>query len=336
MGNPADFANPSDDLQKPGHDDDQSEMLETDYPNGNETSHPQAVNYPPSAPSGAGGSVYSGTQGVPLHHQQNAQPYPPQQTYAPPQNSQMNNPLYQPHPQHPQQPYPSPIHNYQGAKSPLPHQPGSIPTQPAYPQQTYSQMQTPPPTSPYQQAHPSYPVAGVPLQSQPMYPNKPAPVPVPTPNNYPPNSAIRPGTNAWTTGLFDCMEDPNNALVTFAAPCVTFGQIAEIVDEGQSTCSTSGIIYSAILFFTAAPCLISCGYRSKLRSKYDLVEVPAPDWMTHVFFEWCALCQEYRELKNRGYDPAIGWHGNQMRLQAMQRQQQQVQMTPPMYQNMNG
>ncbi|KAI3971044.1 hypothetical protein MKX01_024691 [Papaver californicum] len=278
MGNPADFANSSDDLQKSGHVDDQSEMPETDYPTGNETSHPQAENYPPSAPSGAGGSMYSGTPG----------------------NPQMNNPLYQPHPQqHLQQPYPSPIHNYQGAKSPLPHQPGYVSIHPAYPQ-----MQTPPPTSPYQQGQPSYPMAGVPLQSHPMYPNKPAPVP--TPNNYPPNSAIRPGTNAWTTGLFDCMEDPNNALVTFAAPCVAFGQIAEIVDEGQSTCSTSGIIYSAILFFTAAPCLISCGYRSKLRSKYDLIEVPAADWMTHVFFEWCALCQEYRELKNRGYDPAIG------------------------------
>ncbi|KAI3863197.1 hypothetical protein MKW92_044400 [Papaver armeniacum] len=331
MGNPADFANSSDDLKKPGHVDEQSEMPETEYPTENETSHPQAENYPPSAPSGAGGSV--GTQGVPIHHQQNAQPYPPKQTYAPPQNQQMNNPLYQPHPQQHQQPYPSPVHNYnQGAKSPLPQQPGY--SQQAYPQQTYPQMQTPPPASPYQQGQPSYPVAGVPLQSQPMYPNKPAPVPTP---NYAPNPALRPGTNAWTTGLFDCMEDPNNALVTFAAPCVTFGQIAEIVDEGQTTCSTSGIIYSAILFFTAAPCLISCGYRSKLRSKYDLVEVPAADWMTHVFFEWCALCQEYRELKNRGYDPAIGWHGNQMRFQAMQQQQlQQVQMAPPVYQNMTG
>ncbi|KAI3882795.1 hypothetical protein MKX03_020795 [Papaver bracteatum] len=321
MGNPADFANSSDDLKKPGHVDDQSEMPETEYPTGDETSHPQAENYPPS--------VYSGTQGVPIQQQQNAQPYPPKQAYAPPQNQQMNNPLYQPHPQqHPQQPFPSPIHNYnQGGKSPLPQQPAY--SQQAYPQQTHPQQTYPQ----MQQGQPSYPVAaGVPIQSQPMYPNKPA-----TPN-YAPNPALRPGTNAWTTGLFDCMEDPNNALVTLAAPCVTFGQIAEIVDEGQTTCSTSGIIYSAILFFTAAPCLISCGYRSKLRSKYDLVEVPAADWMTHVFFEWCALCQEYRELKNRGYDPAIGWHANQMRLQAMQQQQQlqQVQMGPPMYQNMTG
>nr|GEY00694.1 hypothetical protein [Tanacetum cinerariifolium] len=36
----------------------------------------------------------------------------------------------------------------------------------------------------------------------------------------------------------------------------------------------------------------------------------------------CALCQEYRELKNRGFDMAIGWHGN------MARQNQGVAMPP--------
>ncbi|KAI3863198.1 hypothetical protein MKW92_044401 [Papaver armeniacum] len=270
MGNPADSAKSSVDRKQPaGHD--QFGMPETEHPTG------QAENYPPSAPSGVGGSAYPGTQGVPLHNQQNAQPYPPQQTYAPPQNPQMNNPVYQQHPQ----------------------QPGYVPTQPVYPQQTsYIRMQ--PPT----QGHPNAP-----------------------------NPANMPGTMAWTTGLFDCMDDPNNALITFCVPCFTFGQIAEIIDEGHSTCSTSGIMYAAIAFFTALPCLISCGYRSKLRNKYGLVEAPAADWITHVFCEMCALCQAYRELKNRGYDPAIGWHENQIRLQ---RQQQQVQMTPPMNQNMNG
>jgi hypothetical protein len=54
------------------------------------------------------------------------------------------------------------------------------------------------------------------------------------------------------------------------------------------------------------PCIVSCGYRSKLRAKYGLIEDPAPDWLTHCLFEWCALCQEYRELNNRGLDPSIG------------------------------
>ncbi|KAL5726261.1 hypothetical protein ACHQM5_009316 [Ranunculus cassubicifolius] len=135
------------------------------------------------------------------------------------------------------------------------------------------------------------------------------------------------GTKPWSTDLFDCMDDPNNALITFCFPCVTFGQIAEIIDNGKTTCATSGTLYGVLSFFVV-PCLISCGYRSKLRSRYDLVEVPAADWITHVFCEWCALCQEYRELKNRGLDPAIGWQGNLMRNQNMQQQRQGVMMPP--------
>ncbi|MCL7021786.1 hypothetical protein MKW94_001729 [Papaver nudicaule] len=307
MGIPAKDEISSTERELPGHVDDQSDE---------QPSHPQAENYPPAAPSDSGGIVNSGTRGVPLHDQQNAQQYPPQQTHQPPQNAQTNNPLFQQNPQ---------MNNPVYQQHPQQH-----PQQ--YPQHPY--LQTPPPTSPYQQQQASYPPAGVPVQGQPVYP-KPAPVPTP-PNHYP-NLAYRPNTQAWTTGLFDCMEDPNNAVVTFLAPCFTFGQIAEIIDEGQTTCTVSGILYASILYCTAMPFLISCGYRSKLRNKYNLVEVPAADWLTHVFCEWCALCQEYRELKNRGYDPDIGWQGNQLRLRAMQQhQQQQVQMHPPMNQNMNG
>ncbi|KAL4351996.1 hypothetical protein GQ457_06G039030 [Hibiscus cannabinus] len=49
-----------------------------------------------------------------------------------------------------------------------------------------------------------------------------------------------------------------------------------------------------------------CTYRTKLRSKFGLPEAPAPDWVTHFLCEWCALCQEYRELQHRGWDPSLG------------------------------
>ncbi|XP_033148519.1 cell number regulator 13-like [Brassica rapa] len=54
------------------------------------------------------------------------------------------------------------------------------------------------------------------------------------------------------------------------------------------------------------PCVYSCTFRAKIRSKFGLPDAPAPDWITHCFCEYCALCQEYRELKNRGLDPSIG------------------------------
>ncbi|XP_031255852.1 protein PLANT CADMIUM RESISTANCE 6-like [Pistacia vera] len=125
-------------------------------------------------------------------------------------------------------------------------------------------------------------------------------------------------TVAWTTGLFDCFDDPLNALVTLCIPCLTFGQVAEIVDSGSTSCAVSGLIYGAIACIFGCPCFLSCTYRTKLRSRYYLVESPAPDWITHCLCEYCALCQEYRELQNRGLDPSIGWHGNVVRSHNMQ------------------
>ncbi|PKI60492.1 hypothetical protein CRG98_019146 [Punica granatum] len=110
------------------------------------------------------------------------------------------------------------------------------------------------------------------------------------------------GTRPWNTGLFDCMQDPSNAFITALFPCVTFGQIADVLDKGNTTCATSGIIYGL------SPCMLSRRYRTKLRRMFGLVEAPASDWIVHTIFEPCALCQEYRELNSRGIDPVLGMY----------------------------
>ncbi|CAI9785359.1 unnamed protein product [Fraxinus pennsylvanica] len=101
----------------------------------------------------------------------------------------------------------------------------------------------------------------------------------------------------WSTGLCHCFHDLSSCCLTCWCPCVTFGRIAEIVDRGSTCCS----------------CLYSCFYRSKLRGQYFLDESPCTDCCVHCCFETCALCQEYRELKNQGFDMSIGWHGNMER-----------------------
>lgn len=53
-------------------------------------------------------------------------------------------------------------------------------------------------------------------------------------------------------------------------------------------------------------CMYSCFYRSRMRNQYMLAETPYPDWCLHLCCEVCALCQEYRELKNRGFNMNIG------------------------------
>ncbi|KAJ9135742.1 hypothetical protein P3X46_032892 [Hevea brasiliensis] len=114
----------------------------------------------------------------------------------------------------------------------------------------------------------------------------------------------------WSSGLCDCFSDWRNCCKTFWCPCVTFGQIAEIVDKGSSACGVNGAIYTLIACVTGCACCYSCFYRAKMRQQYALKESPCGDCLVHLCCEYCALCQEYRELKAHGYDLSIGWHGN--------------------------
>ncbi|OIT07294.1 PREDICTED: protein PLANT CADMIUM RESISTANCE 2-like [Nicotiana attenuata] len=114
----------------------------------------------------------------------------------------------------------------------------------------------------------------------------------------------------WSTGLFDCCQDVHSCCLTCWCPCITFGRVAEIVDRGSTSCGVSGALYLLVLCVTGCSCLYSCFYRSKLRGQYFLDEIPCTDFCSHCCCETCALCQEYRELKNQGFDMAAGWYGN--------------------------
>ncbi|KAI3735820.1 hypothetical protein L6452_15340 [Arctium lappa] len=284
-------------------------------------------------------------QGYPNHHHNplSPPPPPPPDTYVA-DNDHNNN-------------------HQQSTRSFVPQSPENMPPPESYPPEkpaTYPPQQQQPAAYPPQQQQPAaYP----PQQPVPAaFPPQPEPVAFPppqqnynynahpqsvnyqphtgyqTPDKMGPSSGIAVGsqylapTQGWRTGLFDCAEDPENALITACFPCITFGQIAEIIDNGQTSCATSGLIYGLIAAFIGCPCIMSCGYRTKIRNRYGLIETPAPDWAMHCFCEWCALCQEYRELKAQGLDPALGWHGNMARNQ--QQMQQYPTTTPPMNQTM--
>lgn len=73
-----------------------------------------------------------------------------------------------------------------------------------------------------------------------------------------------------------------------------------------AACAASGAMYKLISILTGCGCLYSCFYRSKLRQQYTLEEKPCGDCLVHWCCEPCALCEEYRELKSRGFDMTIG------------------------------
>ncbi|XP_047064184.1 cell number regulator 2-like [Lolium rigidum] len=121
-------------------------------------------------------------------------------------------------------------------------------------------------------------------------------------------------SNSWTTGLCGCFDDAGSCCLTFFCPCVAFGRIAEIADQGATSCCVSGTLYLALATLIGLTPLYSCCYRSRLRAQYGLEEKPCPDCCVHWFCEPCALCQEYRELQHRGFDMSIGWHANMVRM----------------------
>ncbi|KAH9746253.1 protein PLANT CADMIUM RESISTANCE 2 [Citrus sinensis] len=125
-------------------------------------------------------------------------------------------------------------------------------------------------------------------------------------SNYP-NQEFDPKATEgpWSSGLCDCFSDCSTCCLTYWCPWITFGRIAEIVDQGSSSCGVNCALYFIIAWLTGCSCLLSCGYRSKMRHQYMLKDSPCGDCLVHVFCELCALCQEYRELKSRGFDMSL-------------------------------
>ncbi|GLJ49719.1 hypothetical protein SUGI_1055090 [Cryptomeria japonica] len=196
-----------------------------------------------------------------------------------------------------------------------------------------------PPQNPHAHPHLQYVQPPPPQNSDAQLQFVPPPPPSLPPYPSPPpqqGNPLRP--TEWSSRLCAWTEDPSLCLLIFFFPCITFGRIAEIVDEGSEKYGVSGVMYG-LLCVTWYACFgvygvicvpgfascYSCRYRTKMRAKFNLAEIPCTDCLLHYFCEPCALCQEYKELKHRGYDPALGWMKN---LQKQEREMG-IAMAPP-------
>ncbi|XP_074291241.1 protein PLANT CADMIUM RESISTANCE 12-like [Silene latifolia] len=117
-----------------------------------------------------------------------------------------------------------------------------------------------------------------------------------------------PDEGRWTTGFHDCCEDRNFCLKTCFCPWTTMGEIAEIVSGGATTKQEACCRYSILPSGWRA--MYAAKFRRQLRETFKLPEEPHGDCLVHDCCCICALTQEYRELKNRGADPSLGWQGN--------------------------
>ncbi|KAI9126276.1 hypothetical protein K1719_002697 [Acacia pycnantha] len=118
------------------------------------------------------------------------------------------------------------------------------------------------------------------------------------------------GEALWSSGLCGCCSDCGTCCLTLCCPCITFGRIAEVVDRGTTSCCVQGALFYILGGFTHLLSCYACIYRTKLRRLYKIEGSETGDCLTSCCCAQLALCQEYRELKARGFDMSAGWNGN--------------------------
>nr|XP_043630475.1 protein PLANT CADMIUM RESISTANCE 11-like [Erigeron canadensis] len=151
--------------------------------------------------------------------------------------------------------------------------------------------------------------------------------------------------HSWAIGLFDCFSDIKICFLVLLCPCVAFGKIAEIVNEGETIWSEPGALYCFLyiihigfmelvdfiwFFLFRHQCFGSMGYqgcvvgfilatfynglyRTKIRRQWHLKGSLLSDYCIHLFCHQCALCQQYRQLEHQGLIVFQGWGRNKER-----------------------
>lgn len=122
----------------------------------------------------------------------------------------------------------------------------------------------------------------------------------------------------WSSGICACFDDTQSCVIGLFCPCYILGKNAELLGSGTfagpclAHCISWALVNTICCFATSGVllglpgCFMSCyacGYRRSLRAKYNLEEAPCGDCATHFFCHFCAICQEYREIRERGSNP---------------------------------
>eukprot|EP01029_Cantina_marsupialis_P022973 TRINITY_DN565_c0_g2_i4.p1 TRINITY_DN565_c0_g2~~TRINITY_DN565_c0_g2_i4.p1 ORF type:complete len:128 (+),score=19.36 TRINITY_DN565_c0_g2_i4:103-486(+) len=99
------------------------------------------------------------------------------------------------------------------------------------------------------------------------------------------------GSEEWNVGLFECFDNVDICLVTYFAPCLTFGQTMDRVGSGPfllvACCSFVGLY---------CPC---SSHRGMVRAKYGIQGDCLSDCLVMAFCGQCALCQMEAESLER-------------------------------------
>ena len=114
------------------------------------------------------------------------------------------------------------------------------------------------------------------------------------PQPYLPPPPAPPAVGSWSTGLCGAHGEYWNCLVTHFCPWYTFGQIAEIVDQGTTSCCAASLLYLGVQcwFGCCFTPMVSYVYRARIRRKFNIPPGRCcGDFCLHFWCECFALRQ---------------------------------------------
>ena len=95
-------------------------------------------------------------------------------------------------------------------------------------------------------------------------------------------------TGNWTNGLFGCFDNMGLCALTFIAPCVTFGRMANMHGDD---CASFGVMY----LIPGLNCYLESNYRQRIRKRRGIMDSRLMDFLIILFCPPCALTQEANE-----------------------------------------
>lgn len=114
------------------------------------------------------------------------------------------------------------------------------------------------------------------------------------------------GSAEFSSGVFDCMDDPASCCLVAACPCLAFGIVRRKMGQSREC--------SAVLWcppFAVLPCVHGCVNRGVLRAKYGMAQDAKVDAALWASVPCLALCQELRHLKKFPYAANVKGKNNQ-------------------------
>ncbi|XP_053386265.1 uncharacterized protein LOC123539064 [Mercenaria mercenaria] len=101
----------------------------------------------------------------------------------------------------------------------------------------------------------------------------------------------------WSKSLFSCFDNFGICVITYFAPCVTFGQTAEAI--GMGSC----VAYGALMFIPIVNLVMLVKMRGQIREMHRIPGSAVGDCLTTMFCGICSLCQEAQQVQGAGTTP---------------------------------